>query len=128
MQAQAQRGGEAKGEHGELRVDSARDGASRSPSLQSSSCRRRQPSGDQRSLPLGADDPLLMPRSRRLARCLCEQISHLSSMVELKPGDLIFMGTPHGWGPLLPGDEVEGGLDGAEGLALNVKFKMTKKK
>lgn len=57
------------------------------------------------------------------------QIHHLSSMVELKPGDLIFMGTPHGWGPLVPGDEVEGGLQGADGgLSVTVKFRMEAKK
>lgn len=49
------------------------------------------------------------------------QIHHLSCMVELKAGDLIFMGTPHGWGPLVPGDAVEGGLEGVG----TIKFSVT---
>jgi fumarylpyruvate hydrolase len=41
-----------------------------------------------------------------------EQISIVSRSMELKPGDLIYSGTPAGVGPLLPGDvcvvEIEG--------------------
>ncbi|MEM9233990.1 MAG: fumarylacetoacetate hydrolase family protein [Pseudomonadota bacterium] len=36
-----------------------------------------------------------------------ELLSRLSKFVELKPGDLIFTGTPDGVGPLIPGDRVE---------------------
>ena len=39
-------------------------------------------------------------------------VSICSQSVELKPGDLIFTGTPAGVGPLAPGDRVTGGVDG----------------
>jgi fumarylpyruvate hydrolase len=40
-----------------------------------------------------------------------EIIVELSKLYTLKPGDLIFTGTPSGVGPLVPGDEVEGGVE-----------------
>ena len=40
-----------------------------------------------------------------------EIIVELSQLYALKPGDLIFTGTPSGVGPLLPGDVVEGGVE-----------------
>ena len=40
-----------------------------------------------------------------------EIIVELSQLYTLKPGDLIFTGTPSGVGPLLPGDDVEGGVE-----------------
>jgi fumarylpyruvate hydrolase len=33
-----------------------------------------------------------------------EIIAHLSSSVEIRPGDLVYTGTPAGVGPLVPGD------------------------
>lgn len=45
-----------------------------------------------------------------------EIIAELSSLFELQPGDLVFTGTPAGVGPLLPGDRLEGGIDGLESL------------
>jgi fumarylpyruvate hydrolase len=39
-------------------------------------------------------------------------ISHVSQAVVIKPGDLIFTGTPAGVGALKPGDKVAGGIDG----------------
>ncbi len=41
-----------------------------------------------------------------------EVIAELSTFFELRPGDLIYTGTPAGVGPLKPGDCVEGGIDG----------------
>ena len=41
-----------------------------------------------------------------------EIIAELSTYFELKPGDLIFTGTPAGVGALLPGDRIRGGVDG----------------
>ena len=41
-----------------------------------------------------------------------ETISYLSRLFELKPGDLIFTGTPAGVGAVVPGDEMIGGIDG----------------
>jgi fumarylpyruvate hydrolase len=45
-----------------------------------------------------------------------EIIAELSTLFELKPGDLIFTGTPSGVGALQRGDRVEGGIDGLEVL------------
>lgn len=45
-----------------------------------------------------------------------EIIAQLSKLFELLPGDLIYTGTPAGVGPLQPGDQVEGGIEGLEGL------------
>jgi fumarylpyruvate hydrolase len=41
-----------------------------------------------------------------------EIIAELSTLFELAPGDLIFTGTPAGVGPVVPGDEIVGGIDG----------------
>jgi fumarylpyruvate hydrolase len=46
-----------------------------------------------------------------------EIIAELSTYFELKPGDLIFTGTPAGVGALLPGDRIRGGVDGVGTLA-----------
>jgi fumarylpyruvate hydrolase len=40
-----------------------------------------------------------------------ELIAHLSRFQTLKPGDLIYTGTPSGVGPLKPGDVIEVGID-----------------
>lgn len=45
-----------------------------------------------------------------------EIIAQLSKLFLLVPGDLIYTGTPAGVGPLQPGDRLEGGIDGLEGL------------
>lgn len=45
-----------------------------------------------------------------------EIVAELSALFTLCPGDLIFTGTPAGVGPLRPGDQVEGGVDGLETL------------
>jgi fumarylpyruvate hydrolase len=45
-----------------------------------------------------------------------EVIAELSTLFELKPGDLIFTGTPSGVGALKPGDRIEGGVEGLEVL------------
>ena len=39
-------------------------------------------------------------------------ITALSGLFELRAGDLLFMGTPAGVGPLLPGDNWEAGIEG----------------
>jgi len=49
-----------------------------------------------------------------------EIIERLTSDMDLQAGDLIFTGTPAGVGPVVPGDELEGGI---EGLApIRVRF------
>jgi fumarylpyruvate hydrolase len=47
-----------------------------------------------------------------------EQISHLSNLITLQPGDLIFTGTPAGVGPVNPGDKLEGHVDGVSDLVI----------
>ena len=37
-------------------------------------------------------------------------ILHISKIIELKKGDIVFTGTPEGVGPLNSGDEVEMGF------------------
>jgi fumarylpyruvate hydrolase len=39
-------------------------------------------------------------------------VAELSTLFDLKPGDLVYTGTPAGVGPLLPGDVVVAGIDG----------------
>jgi fumarylpyruvate hydrolase len=42
---------------------------------------------------------------------VAEIVSKLSDYFELRPGDLIFTGTPAGVGSVRPGDEIAGGID-----------------
>jgi fumarylpyruvate hydrolase len=48
-----------------------------------------------------------------------ETISHLSTLVTLRPGDLIMTGTPKGVGPVEPGDQLEGHVDGVGDLSVS---------
>jgi fumarylpyruvate hydrolase len=41
-----------------------------------------------------------------------ESVAELSTLFALAPGDLLYTGTPAGVGPLRPGDEVTGGIEG----------------
>ena len=41
-----------------------------------------------------------------------ELIADLSTLYELRPGDLMFTGTPEGVGPIQKGDHLEGGVEG----------------
>lgn len=41
-----------------------------------------------------------------------ETISYLSSLVEIRPGDLIFTGTPAGTGPVVKGDVLDATVAG----------------
>jgi fumarylpyruvate hydrolase len=47
---------------------------------------------------------------------VAEIVTELSTYFELRPGDLIFTGTPAGVGPLLRGDRIAGGVDGLQTL------------
>lgn len=49
-----------------------------------------------------------------------EIIAKLSVYFELKAGDLILTGTPHGVGPLLPGDRLVATIDGLEPLTVAI--------
>ncbi len=50
-----------------------------------------------------------------------EIIAHLSRSWALKPGDLIFTGTPAGVGPVVPGDEVACAVDDLPPLAFKIR-------
>jgi fumarylpyruvate hydrolase len=49
-----------------------------------------------------------------------EIISHLSGYYHLAPGDLIYTGTPAGVGPIVPGDRLDGAIDGLAPLSLTI--------
>jgi fumarylpyruvate hydrolase len=49
-----------------------------------------------------------------------ETIEHLSKFYELKPGDLVFTGTPEGVGAVVKGDELEGGIAGLGTLKVRI--------
>jgi fumarylpyruvate hydrolase len=49
-----------------------------------------------------------------------EIVSELSTYFELRPGDLIFTGTPEGVGPVRRGDSLVGGIDGLETLRTTI--------
>jgi fumarylpyruvate hydrolase len=51
---------------------------------------------------------------------VAEQISQLSQGSELRPGDVIYSGTPENVGPVVPGDLMEGHIDGLTGIAVRV--------
>ncbi|HEU5073479.1 MAG TPA: fumarylacetoacetate hydrolase family protein [Polyangiaceae bacterium] len=47
-------------------------------------------------------------------------IAFLSELFALRPGDLIYTGTPAGVGPLEPGDRVHGAVDGLDEISLMI--------
>jgi fumarylpyruvate hydrolase len=49
-----------------------------------------------------------------------EMIAYLSSLFTLRPGDLIFSGTPAGVGPVKRGDQLQGGVDGIGEIEIRV--------
>lgn len=49
-----------------------------------------------------------------------EIVAELSTLFRLEAGDLIFTGTPAGVGPLQPGDEVRGGVEGLDELTVRI--------
>jgi fumarylpyruvate hydrolase len=51
---------------------------------------------------------------------VAEQISKLSQAFELKPGDIIFSGTPENVGPVVPGDVMQGEIAGLPVLSVKV--------
>jgi fumarylpyruvate hydrolase len=51
---------------------------------------------------------------------IAETIEHLSSAWELKPGDLIFSGTPEGVGAVIKGDVMHGHVDGLTPIRVEV--------
>ncbi len=51
---------------------------------------------------------------------VAESVAELSTLFELAPGDLLYTGTPAGVGPLVPGDEVSGGIEGIDELEVSI--------
>jgi fumarylpyruvate hydrolase len=49
-----------------------------------------------------------------------EIIANLSTQYELKAGDLIFTGTPAGVGPVVPGDRIEGVIEGLDTIHFTI--------
>lgn len=49
-----------------------------------------------------------------------ELVSHLSRFYHLKPGDLIYTGTPAGVGPVVAGDVITGGIDGLAPITVKI--------
>jgi len=47
-------------------------------------------------------------------------VAHLSTFYHLHPGDLIYTGTPEGVGPVKPGDQLAGVIDGVGSIALEI--------
>jgi len=51
---------------------------------------------------------------------VADTIAFLSTLFELKAGDLIFTGTPEGVGAVVKGDVMTGGVDGIGEFAVRV--------
>ena len=51
---------------------------------------------------------------------VAEIIRHLSGLIELGPGDLIYTGTPDGVGPVVRGDRMVGSIEGLDDLVVDV--------
>jgi fumarylpyruvate hydrolase len=47
-------------------------------------------------------------------------ISYLSAFDVLEPGDLLFTGTPAGVGPVVPGDRMQGGIEGVGEITVQI--------
>ncbi|GJE03543.1 MULTISPECIES: fumarylacetoacetate hydrolase family protein [Methylobacterium] len=51
---------------------------------------------------------------------VAEQIANLSEAFELKPGDIIYSGTPENVGPVVPGDVLLGRIEGLPDLSIRI--------
>ena len=51
---------------------------------------------------------------------VAEQVARLSQYYELLPGDIIYSGTPENVGPVVPGDLMEGHIDGLYDISVKV--------
>jgi len=52
---------------------------------------------------------------------VAESVAELSTLFEVAPGDLLYTGTPAGVGPLVPGDEVTGGIEGIDAIRIALR-------
>ncbi len=57
---------------------------------------------------------------QKMTWSVAEQIAQLSTAFELMPGDIIYSGTPENVGPVVPGDVMEGHIDGLPNLMVKV--------
>ena len=57
---------------------------------------------------------------RALVNSPAELIAYLSNFYHLGPGDLVYTGTPSGVGPVLPGDHIEGYIQGVGTIKLSI--------
>ena len=57
---------------------------------------------------------------RELVNSPAELIAYLSNFYHLKPGDLIYTGTPSGVGPVVPGDQIEGYIQEVGTISLSI--------
>src|SRR6185312_14805398 len=56
----------------------------------------------------------------KLTWSVAEIVAYLSKYFTLRPGDLIFTGTPEGVGPVRRGDILEGGIEGLGSLRVSI--------
>ena len=57
---------------------------------------------------------------RDLINTPSELVAYLSNFYHLGLGDLIYTGTPSGVGPVLPGDQIEGHIQGVGTISLGI--------
>jgi len=76
--------------------------------------------GEQRIALTQNGEPRQDARLSQMIWSVPELISDLSHYYHLKPGDLIFTGTPAGVGPVAPGDRLEGSIDGLDPIRLEI--------
>lgn len=57
---------------------------------------------------------------KKLIWSVPEMISILSKTMTLKPGDLIYTGTPEGVGPIIKGDKIIGGVEGVGEISIEI--------
>ena len=52
---------------------------------------------------------------------VAESVAELSTLFGIAPGDLLYTGTPAGVGPVLPGDEITGGIEGIDEIRITIR-------
>ena len=52
---------------------------------------------------------------------VAESVAELSTLFGIAPGDLLYTGTPAGVGPLEPGDEITGGIEGIDEIQITIR-------
>ena len=57
---------------------------------------------------------------RQMTWSVAEQIAQLSAAFELRPGDIVYSGTPENVGPVVRGDVMEGHIDRLPDIVLRV--------